>query len=163
MSVKIGSARIDEHGQAHGGTAGDQTGKEVSTQSWYAHTKGWVLLRAKSAEAREKIARCMQAACDNKHVGYDQYSRESLYNEANGNIKARTTTPGIVPGSLLSFGVIILFANNNIVCHRLPNNPAFTRLFLERIKLFWIELFSAIRSRIVHHQISTHLLTVLTK
>ena len=57
----------------------------------------------------------------------------------NGNIKARTTTPGIVPGSLLSFGVIILFANNNIVCHRLPNNPAFTRLFLERIKLFWIE------------------------
>ena len=83
MSVKIGSARIDEHGQAHGGTAGDQTGKEVSTQSWYAHTKGWVLLRAKSAEAREKIARCMQAACDNKHVGYDQYSRESLYNEAN--------------------------------------------------------------------------------
>jgi hypothetical protein len=96
MSVKIGSARIDEHGQAHGGTAGDQTGKEVSTQSWYAHTKGWVLLRAKSAEAREKIARCMQAACDNKHVGYDQYSRESLYNEANGNIKARTTTPGIV-------------------------------------------------------------------
>ena len=44
MSVKIGSARIDEHGQAHGGAAGDQTGKEVSTQSWYAHTKGWVLL-----------------------------------------------------------------------------------------------------------------------
>ena len=89
MAVKIGSARIDEHGQAHGGTAGDQTGKEVSTQSWYAHTKGWVLLRAKSAEAREKIARCMQAACDNKHVGYDQYSRESLYNEANGNIKSK--------------------------------------------------------------------------
>ena len=81
----------------------------------------------------------------------------------NGNIKARTTTPGIVPGSLLSFGVIILFANNNIVYHRLPNNPAFTRLFLERIKLFWIELFSAICSRIVHRQISTHLLTVLTK
>ena len=49
MAVKIGSARIDEHGQAHGGAAGDQTGKEVSTQSWYAHTKVWVLLRAKSA------------------------------------------------------------------------------------------------------------------
>ena len=65
MSVKIGSARIDENGKAHGGAAGDQTGKEVSTQSWYAHTKGWVLLRAKSAEARERIARCMQAACDN--------------------------------------------------------------------------------------------------
>jgi len=47
MSVKLGSARIDENGQAHGGAAGDQIGKEVSTQSWYAHSKGWVLLRAK--------------------------------------------------------------------------------------------------------------------
>ena len=82
MSVKIGSARIDENGKAHGGASGDQTGKEVSTQSWYAHTKGWVLLRAKSAEARERIARCMQAACDNKHVGYDQYQRDTLYNDA---------------------------------------------------------------------------------
>lgn len=82
MAVKIGSARIDENGKAHGGAAGDQTGKEVSTQSWYAHSKVWVLLRAKSAEAREKIAACMQAACDNKHIGYDQYQRDTLYNEA---------------------------------------------------------------------------------
>ena len=82
MAVKLGSARIDENGQAHGGAAGDQTGKEVSTQSWYAHSKGWVMLRAKSTEAREAIARCMQAACDNKHIGYDQYQRDTLYNEA---------------------------------------------------------------------------------
>ncbi len=82
MAVKIGSARIDEKGTAHGGAAGDQTGKEVSTQSWYAHSKGWVLLRAKSAEAREKIAQCMEAACKNSHVGYDQYQRDTLYNEA---------------------------------------------------------------------------------
>ena len=81
MAVKIGSARIDENGKAHGGSAGDQMGKEVSTQSWYASNKVWVLLRAKSAEAREKIARCMQWACDNKHVGYDQYQRDTLYNE----------------------------------------------------------------------------------
>ena len=67
-------------------------------------------------------------------VGY-----ESLFDQSAVHIKARTTTPGIVPGAWLSFRVIILFANNNIVCHRLPNNPAFTRLFLERIKLFWIE------------------------
>ena len=30
MAVKLGSARIDENGKAHGGQAGDQTGKEVS-------------------------------------------------------------------------------------------------------------------------------------
>ena len=40
MSVKIGSARIDENGRAKGGKAGDQTGREVSTQSWYRHAKG---------------------------------------------------------------------------------------------------------------------------
>ena len=39
MAVKIGSARIDENGKAHGGQAGDQTGKEVSTQSWYLNSK----------------------------------------------------------------------------------------------------------------------------
>ena len=82
MAVKIGSARIDENGAAYGGKAGDQTGKEVSTQNWYLHSKGWRVFRAKSAAAAEKIAKCMQAACDNKHIGYDQYQRNTLYNEA---------------------------------------------------------------------------------
>ena len=82
MSVKVGSARIDEYGKAYGGKAGDQTGREVSTQDWYLHAKGWILLRARDPEVREKIARCMQAACDNPHIGYDQYQRDTLYNEA---------------------------------------------------------------------------------
>ena len=47
MSVIIGSARIDENGKAKGGKAGDQTGKEVSTQKWYKHTKVWRVFRAK--------------------------------------------------------------------------------------------------------------------
>jgi len=82
MSVKIGSARIDENGKAHGGKAGDQTGKEVSTQSWYKSSKGWRVFRARTAEAAEKIAKCMQRACDNKHIGYDQYQRNTLYKVA---------------------------------------------------------------------------------
>lgn len=82
MSVKVGSARIDENGKAHGGRAGDQTGKEVSTQSYYVHSKGWRVFRAKDSAVAEKIARCMQAACDNKHVGYDQYERNTLYKQA---------------------------------------------------------------------------------
>ena len=45
MAVKIGSARIDENGKAHGGAAGDQTGKEVSTQNWYS--RNWRVFRAK--------------------------------------------------------------------------------------------------------------------
>ena len=40
MAVKVGSARIDENGRAHGGKAGNQTGKELSVQNWYYHSKG---------------------------------------------------------------------------------------------------------------------------
>lgn len=81
MAVIIGSARIDEHGKAHGGKAGDQTGKEVSTQNWYKHSKGWVVLRAKDPKKAEKIAKAMRAACDNPNIGYDQYQNQTLWDE----------------------------------------------------------------------------------
>lgn len=80
MAVIIGSARIDENGKAHGGKAGDQTGKEVSTQNWYKHSKGWRVLRAKDPAVREKIAQAMQWACDDSKIGYDQWQRDTLYN-----------------------------------------------------------------------------------
>lgn len=82
MGVKVGSARSDENRKAYGGQAGDQTGREVSTQDWYLHSKGWRVYRAKDPAKAEKIARCMQAACDNKHIGYDQWQRNTLYTEA---------------------------------------------------------------------------------
>ena len=82
MAVKVGSARIDENGKAHGGQAGDQTGKEVSTQSWYLHSKGWRVYRAKNPSVAEKIAQCMERACKNSKIGYDQDSRNTLYKEA---------------------------------------------------------------------------------
>ena len=66
MAVKVGSARSDENKSAHGGKAGDQTGREVSTQNWYLHSKGWRVFRAKDPAKAEKIAQDMQWACDNK-------------------------------------------------------------------------------------------------
>ena len=80
MAVIIGSARIDERGKISGGQAGNQTGKELSTQNWYLHSKGWRVFRAKSAEKAEKIARAMKSACENRNIGYDQYQRNTLYN-----------------------------------------------------------------------------------
>ena len=80
MAVIIGSARIDENGKAHGGKAGDQTGKEVSTQNWYRHSKGWVVLRAKDPKKAAKIAQAMRAACANDNIGYDQYQNQTLWN-----------------------------------------------------------------------------------
>ena len=82
MAVKIGSARIDENGRAYNGKAGDQTGKEVSTQNWYLSSKGWRVYRAKDSSVAEKIAQCMERACANAHIGYDQYQRNSLYKVA---------------------------------------------------------------------------------
>lgn len=79
-TVYIGSARIDERGKASGGQAGDQTGKEVSTQNWYLHSKGWIVLRPKDGAKAKKIAEAMQAACDNSNIGYDQYNNQSLWN-----------------------------------------------------------------------------------
>lgn len=83
MAVIVGSARIDENGNARGGKAGDQNGgKEVSTQNWYKHSKGWRVLRAKDQTKAAKIAEAMRIACDNNHIGYDQGQRLTLYEAA---------------------------------------------------------------------------------
>ena len=82
MAVRVGSARHDENGKLRGGKAGDQTGVEVSKQNWYKHKKGWILIRAKSDEAREKIAQDMEYACENPHIGYDQGQNMTLFNAA---------------------------------------------------------------------------------
>lgn len=80
--VMIGSARIDENGNAHGGKAGDQKdGREVSTQEWYLHKKGWRVFRAKDPEKAEIIAKIMEWACESELIGYDQYQRNTLYSE----------------------------------------------------------------------------------
>ena len=71
--VKIGSARSNEFGGINGGQPGDQKGgAEVSTQDWYLHPKGWIVIRAKDSAVRNKIADDMEAGCRNNHLGYGQ-------------------------------------------------------------------------------------------
>lgn len=82
MAVKIGHASISETGRITGGKAGDQSGKEVFTRNWYKHSKGWRVFRPKDSEAAEKIAKCMEMACANNNIGYDQAQRNTLYNAA---------------------------------------------------------------------------------
>lgn len=81
MTVKIGSARINEKGGINGGKAGDQTGGEVATQNWYKHSKGWVVIRPNNLTDAEKIARCMEMMCANNNIGYCQNHRLTAYNE----------------------------------------------------------------------------------
>lgn len=79
MAVKICSARVDERGKYSGGQAGSQIAKEISSQDWYLHSKGWYVIRPKSAAHAEKIAKNMEYACDSKYVGYDQSQNTTLY------------------------------------------------------------------------------------
>lgn len=81
MSVLIGHASMDEQGCAAGGKGGDQTGREVCERSWYG--KGWnVLLRPARTELAEKSAAACEKACRNESIGYDQSSRNTLYQQA---------------------------------------------------------------------------------
>ena len=75
MAVMIGSARSDEHKKLTGGNTGDQTGREVMEQTFYIHSKGWYVIRAKSDAHAEKLAERMRAACNNPNIGYDQNQR----------------------------------------------------------------------------------------
>ena len=73
--IIIGSARLGENGKATGGKVGDQSGKEVSEQKYYTHSKGWYMFRAKSTEHAKKLAEAMKQACNNNNIGYDQSNR----------------------------------------------------------------------------------------
>lgn len=76
--IRLGSARCDERGKYVGGKAGDQTGKEVSEQNFYVHSKGWYIIRPRSEAHAQKIAERMRAACANPNLGYDQNQRTGV-------------------------------------------------------------------------------------
>ena len=78
--VTVGSARIDERGNANWGKAGDQSSKEVSTEPYYRHRLGWYLLRPKEAAVARKIGLAMVEACLNDNIGYDQSERYGIIN-----------------------------------------------------------------------------------
>lgn len=79
--VTIGHASIDERGSARGGSAGDQTGREVCTRSWY--DKKWLCcIRAKDSKVADRIAKAMEQAVANDKIGYDQDQRTTCYDRA---------------------------------------------------------------------------------
>ena len=80
MGLVVGSARIDENGKISGGALGDNNGREVSTQPYYLHSKGWYVLRPKTIALANGLASAMTDACANNHIGYDQSNR---YGESN--------------------------------------------------------------------------------
>ena len=80
MSVLCGWASINEYGRARGGAAGDQTGREVKTGPWYQFGQT-VCLRWKDKKLAKEYAKAIKSMCNNKHIGYDQNQRTTLFNE----------------------------------------------------------------------------------
>jgi hypothetical protein len=86
-TIIIGSARSDENGKYSGGKAGDQkqtssandTKGEVSMQTMYKHSKGWLVFRPKAVSVATQNASEMKNACNNAHIGYDQGQRTTLW------------------------------------------------------------------------------------
>ena len=78
--IKVGSARIDENGNANWGKAGDQNGKEVATEPYYNHRLGWYMIRPKEVAVARKIGLAMVEACLNNNIGYDQSERYEVIN-----------------------------------------------------------------------------------
>ena len=84
MAVTICHASIDENNSAKNGVAGDQTGKEVCTRSWYSKPWSIMLRYADSAIAKKAAAIAVKLANSNL-VGYDQNQRNTLYAELKKN------------------------------------------------------------------------------
>ena len=75
---------IDENRHARGGKAGDQTGREVCTRSWYSKPWGMVL-RCKDAAVAKKARDIAIKLANSNLIGYDQNERNSLYKQLERN------------------------------------------------------------------------------
>lgn len=78
--VQISNSGSDERGSYHGGKAGDNTGREWYIRDWY--NRPWnCVLRHPNQEVRACIADLAIKAANNNKIGYDQYQRQTYWNE----------------------------------------------------------------------------------
>ena len=134
MSTQITHASIDERGKIAGGKAGDQTGKEVCTRSYYS--KNWnVVVRFKLPEMREKVADCMVKAANNPRIGYDQGQRRTLLDYARnvGYDPSKITTPCECDCSSL-VTLACLYAGIREASLVVNGNPATTSTLRKRLQ-----------------------------
>lgn len=77
----ISNSGSDENGKYHGGAAGDQTGGEWVLRPWYSRPWSCVLRYEKDARVGQKLAELGCAAALNDKIGYDQYQRDTYWNQ----------------------------------------------------------------------------------
>ena len=128
MSIKIAHASIDERGKATGGVAGDQTGREVCIRDWY--TASWdVVLRPKTSTIAEKSAKFMEQVCANQNVGYDQWQRNSLFEQAKKvnfdaskiTVKCECDCSSLIHVAVIASGVNVAYGSNGFTTSTMTN------------------------------------------
>lgn len=78
--VKISNSGSDEHGNYKGGAAGDNTNREWYIRDWY--NRPWnCVLRHPDPAVRACLADLATKAANNNRIGYDQYQRQTYWNE----------------------------------------------------------------------------------
>lgn len=109
----ISNSGSDENGRYANGAAGDQTGNEWNIRSWYNRPWDCVLRYEKDSRVGMKLAELGCAAALNNKIGYDQYQRDTYWNQlkANGYDPSKIT---VACESDCSAGVI---ANTKAVGH----------------------------------------------
>ena len=92
--LKLGHASISEKGTING-LAGDQTGGEVTTRSYY--DKKWLYIyRPTSINLAESLVKSMYNACENNNIGYGQSDRLTLYYECLRLVKGGRILPSTI-------------------------------------------------------------------
>lgn len=124
--IKICHASISENGNAGKdgkAKAGDQTGKEVCTRSYY--NKNWnVMLRHPNENVANLAANIAMLLADSNLVGYDQTQRNTLFNELSkrgydvnaylsSGIKTETDCSAFVTAVFVCAGVKTLIYKDN--------------------------------------------------
>ena len=89
----ISNSGGDERGNIYGGKAGDNTGGEWNIIPWYSRP-WYCVLRHPDEKVRNKIAELARKSANNNHIGYDQYQRNTFWEQlkkANYNPEKITT------------------------------------------------------------------------
>lgn len=83
MTVYVSQASCDERGKYVGGQAGNQSGTELNTRTYYSSSSNpWVVYRAKDAATAKRIADSAVQAVANMRIGYDQGERNTIRTQA---------------------------------------------------------------------------------
>lgn len=132
--IEVGSARIDENGNANWGRAGDQTSREVATEPYYKHRLGWYLLRPKEVAVANKLAQAMREGCANDNIGYSQSDRYGVLNNLKiygsiARIKAKTNADcsSLVRACCIQAGIIVGDFNTSSEVYVLEKTGAFQK------------------------------------